>query len=100
MPNKCEYVSYKSASGIRFIDLKREDISKYPKGVSDIQDYYEETEQSFLKSCPFCGSNAEKLIKLYGTDMFSNTKCTNKECIASFKSVPHKIWNTRYTYKE
>jgi hypothetical protein len=105
-----EYVSYvfeahKNASnkfrGIQFVDVKRTSISEYPIGVTDIQDYHYETKPVFLLPCPFCGAKAEKLIKLvYDTDMWSNTRCTNNECIASFKSVPHKIWDTRYNCGE
>lgn len=103
---KDRYVTYKHSDGlnnnIRFKDFKRDDASEYPMWATDIQPYdeYEDLAQN-LKDCPFCGSKPDRIFIIVAKSFindaaWSNTKCSNRECLCSFKSVDAKIWNTRY----
>lgn len=86
----------------RMVDCARTDLSEYPLAALNIRPYdeYEELADE-LKICPFCGSPAEKIYAFLkrkdDTPLWSNTKCSNKECLCSFKSVDAKVWNKRYS---
>lgn len=81
-------------------DVARTDISEYPKVALNIRPYdeYEELAKN-LKSCPFCGSPAEKIFVFLKYEnvspLWSNTKCSNRECLCSSKDVDAKVWNKR-----
>jgi hypothetical protein len=48
-----------------------------------------------LKSCPFCGSDAEPGGGTIGNITVTSARCSNVDCIAAFKSVDPKVWNMR-----
>lgn len=52
-----------------------------------------------LKHCPFCGSVAERTGGSYGGVTIDTARCSNRDCIASFKSVDSVIWNRRVDQK-
>lgn len=48
-----------------------------------------------LKHCPFCGSVARRTGGTVGSITITSCRCSNSDCIASFKSVDYEVWNTR-----
>lgn len=48
-----------------------------------------------LKMCPFCGSDAEQTGGYAGGVTIRTARCSNRDCIASFKSVDVEVWNRR-----
>lgn len=48
-----------------------------------------------LKHCPFCGSKAKRTGGTLGDITITSCRCSNIDCIASFKSVDYSVWNTR-----
>jgi hypothetical protein len=51
-----------------------------------------------LKHCPFCGSKAKRTGGSFGGVVVKICRCSNNECIASFKSVDYDVWNTRPSF--
>jgi hypothetical protein len=56
--------------------------------------------QSKAKACPFCGSKADAVRWWDGSLDITAVRCSNRECLASFKSVDRDVWNTRATIPE
>lgn len=48
-----------------------------------------------LKRCPFCGSKACDAGGTVQSIAISVVRCSNADCLASFKSVDAEVWNTR-----
>lgn len=48
-----------------------------------------------LKRCPFCGSGAQDAGGTVQSITISVVRCSNADCLASFKSVDAEVWNTR-----
>lgn len=50
---------------------------------------------NLLKHCPFCGSVAQRTGGVVGNITINTCRCSNNDCIASFKSMDHDVWTTR-----
>lgn len=50
-----------------------------------------------LKPCPFCGSKAHDAGSMVTSIDISSVRCSNSDCLASFKSVDAEVWNRRST---
>jgi hypothetical protein len=50
---------------------------------------------SKAKNCPFCGSKADGVRWFDESVNVTSVCCSNKDCIASFKSVELEVWNSR-----
>lgn len=48
-----------------------------------------------LKHCPFCGSVAKRTGGTVGDITIKVCRCSNDNCICSFKSVSFDEWNNR-----